>query len=285
MKQFIRVELRAAEEYHDTIIAFLQESWFLGAEQYGNSIVIWLRNDANHIPIPDWFHERLGSVGLPVEVESFQVTQDADWLDQWRRSLEPIAIDKKFLIVPFDKPDSWDHATHFEKANIIIIEPKMAFGTGHHATTRLCAECLLETVEPGSKWIDVGTGSGLLAIVAAKLGAGHVIGIENDLDAVENACENIQRNKCEHIVEISTHDALLYCYPTCDGIVANLTSPLLVRLAQQFANALSTGGWLVLSGILTQQCDEVVAAYQSVGFDQHSQKISDEWAALTMVRR
>jgi ribosomal protein L11 methyltransferase len=156
----------------------------------------------------------------------------------------------------------------------------MGFGTGHHATTRLCLEALQAPDLTGRRVLDVGTGSGVLAIAAALLGAAHTLGIDSDPDAVRAANENLALNPDARGVELVVADIARGRFQPADVVTANLTGALLVRSAARLTELVAPGGTLIVSGLMTEERDAVRSAFStfSVVWTSHE----DEWAALAM---
>jgi len=155
----------------------------------------------------------------------------------------------------------------------------MGFGTGHHATTRLCLAALQRIDLGGKVVLDAGTGSGLLAIAAAKLGAMRAIGIDDDHDAIHAAEENREFNSVTN-VELKVGDLLNDALPAADVVVANLTGGLVVRAATRLVAAVNPGGVLIISGILASERDEIRRAFANQVFVEDVQE--DEWLGFTI---
>ncbi|MDR1658780.1 MAG: 50S ribosomal protein L11 methyltransferase [Desulfovibrio sp.] len=206
-----------------------------------------------------------------------------DWLSAWREYFTPVACGTRFVVLP-----PW-LARHqdFSNRTPIIIDPKSAFGTGHHATTVLCLRALSDLLDsgrirPGRKFLDLGTGSGVLAIACSRSG---LAGLALDIDqlAVENALENKRLNRAENF-EVRNGGPELAAEYAVDGaygvILANILAGPLVEFAPALAGILAGDGCLILSGILENQADEVEAAYRAEGL-QEAGRIHDEgWVAL-----
>jgi ribosomal protein L11 methyltransferase len=171
----------------------------------------------------------------------------------------------------------------------IVIDPNQAFGTGAHATTRLCLELLLElddVDQPKGELVDLGCGSGVLAIAAAKLGWGPILGIDHELAAVEAARENAQANGVAFDVR---HGDLLHGggpAPSAPTVVANLLRPLLSHVAQVGFAGAQPPRVLIVSGLLRAEADGIAAAFaREQGLHQKSRRELGEWAAMTLARR
>ena len=165
---------------------------------------------------------------------------------------------------------------------MIIIEPSMGFGTGHHATTRLCLE-MLQTLEVrGARVLDIGTGSGVLALAAWKLGATDVTAVDNDPDALQNARENIERNGAGPAIDIIQDDLRGLRIQRADVVLANLTGAVLVRYADELRGLAVDGGYLILSGFAPQDAAVVGAAFKRL--DVIREASEGDWAALCLRR-
>lgn len=181
---------------------------------------------------------------------------DENWAEAWRAHFTPRPVGRRLLIVP-----PWDgHAA--DGRLVITIEPGRAFGTGHHGTTAGCLEAIEAVVERDhpSRMLDVGTGSGILAIAAARLGVGAVLAVDDDPDAVACAMANAARNHVSDRVRCVLADAAALREPRVPLLVANILSAAHRRLAEQYRRSLAAGGTLLLGGILDAEATDVVAA-------------------------
>jgi ribosomal protein L11 methyltransferase len=215
---------------------------------------------------------------VPLDVD------DEDWARRSQEHLSPIAIGR-VLVLPaasLRPPAPSLPSDGFLPQVHVVIQPSMGFGTGHHATTRLCLLALQSADLRGDFLIDVGTGSGILAIAAARLGAARVIGLDNDADAIQAANENLVLNPGAGNVAFQVADLLTIVLPTADLIVANLTGTLLARTAGTLVGALSPGGLLIVSGILADEEEMVDRAFTGVAVTQRRQE--DEWRCLVMMK-
>lgn len=201
---------------------------------------------------------------------------DEDWARRSQQDLKAVTVGRVIVAPPWDLPRS-DHLDR-DDGHTIVIEPSMGFGTAHHATTRLCLRALQQIDLGGKLVLDVGTGSGVLAIAAAVLGAARVVAVDNDPDALAAARENVQRNGVS--VELLLVDLRQAMLERADVVVANLTGALLQRSAA-ILSALARGGVLIVSGLL----DEEVPAVREV-FAPHSSHVAHDhesgWSSLTL---
>lgn len=212
-------------------------------------IVVLLEPDADAAAV---LGEAAGVIGL-AEIPAFSVEPVAEqnWVQLTQSQFDPIRVSERLWIVP-----SW-HESPDPAAINLILDPGMAFGTGSHPTTRLCLEWLERNVSAADTVLDYGCGSGILAIAAARLGAGHVAGVDIDPQAVDAAKANAERNGVTALfVDSAAPVAGEY-----DVVVANILSNPLRVLAPAICAHVRSGGRLALSGILREQADEIVAIY------------------------
>jgi ribosomal protein L11 methyltransferase len=225
------------------------------------------------------------ALGRQYEVTPIDVP-DEDWARRSQEDLQPITVGR-ITIVPAisrqpanDRPPAQHSAATSGAMNplTIVIQPSMGFGTGHHATTRLCLAALL-TIDLGGRFVlDVGTGSGVLAIAAARLGAARVLGIDNDEDAIQSARENMPLNAVADRVVFELADLGTTAIPAADVVTANLTGALLARTAPTLRRAIRPGGILIISGVLTSERDDVCRAFApaSIVWEQEE----DGWVGI-----
>lgn len=203
---------------------------------------------------------------------------DADWAEGWRRGFPPLEVGRTLRIrPPWIAPDA-------SGRHDLEIEPAMAFGTGHHASTLGCLLALEELVEregPPSSLLDVGTGSGILAIAAARLGAREVLAVDVDVAAIEAASENVRRNLVEAVVALRV-GSLETVSRRFGSIVANLYSGLLRGMFEGFAERLEAQGRLIVAGFLDGDADAVADA--ALGWRCIGRRAIDGWTTLTLER-
>ena len=207
--------------------------------------------------------------------------ENEDWLDGWRKNFTLAELTKRVLVVP-----SWQDLPVAETRLGIRIYPGQGFGTGTHETTRLAAVALEEELESEAfaSVLDVGTGSGILAILAAKRGAVRVLALDIDEEALANARENCVHNQVCDLVMLESRP-LTQIQEEFNLIVANIIAPVLLQLAPQFPRLLKPGGRLILSGILVDQIPELIKTYADLGFFIKPAETMGEWAALVCEKR
>ncbi len=214
---------------------------------------------------------------LQVDVTS---VADDDWAESWKRYYKPFRVGKRLIVKP-----SWEPFTPAGKDLIIEIDPGMAFGTGTHETTNMCMELLETYLEDDMRVMDVGTGSGILAITAAKLGAAEVLAIDVDADAVKVAQENIERNGVDQTAKAVKGDMVRGAAIDCDLVVANLVTGAITVLAEPVKRFLRVGGYFVASGIIREREQEALDAVLGAGFQILERKEQAEWVALCARRQ
>jgi ribosomal protein L11 methyltransferase len=195
---------------------------------------------------------------------------DKNWNEEWEKNFNPVVIGNVCLIrAPFHPPQK-------EFPCELIIEPKMAFGTGHHPTTAMIAEYLLESDLQDTTLFDMGCGSGILGILACKRGAAKVEMADNDPDAVQNTLENIARNKVYN-AEVHLGGAETITGNKPDIITANINRPVLMENMAIFSGLLKPGGLLVLSGIIRDDAQMILDKASAEGFSLKSISLRHEW--------
>ena len=211
-----------------------------------------------------------------IDARSVEV-EDEDWARRTQADLPAIQVGRVLVCPP------WDVRTPAAPDEVVVhIEPSRGFGTGHHQSTRLCLALLQNRNLHGLTMIDVGTGSGVLAITAAKLGAGYVAALDNDPDAIENARENIAVNGVENIVEAHVEDFTRVSRSPADIVTANLTGTLLSRHAAQLMPLLKPAGLLITAGFTADEKHMVEDAFAPAFAITESAEEQGWWAFVLM---
>jgi ribosomal protein L11 methyltransferase len=211
--------------------------------------------------------------------------REEDWANNWKKHFRPSRVGKRLVIKP-----TWEGFTSDGDEVIIQLDPGMAFGTGAHPTSRLCLETieriftdpLFTDIDTPLKpdLLDVGTGSGVLAITAARLGAGRVVAVDIDPGAVAVAKENIGLNRVDDIVEVST-TPLKEVPGDFSVVVANIQAEDLVRMAGDLVGKTRWGGYLILSGILVEREEAVMEGFAGFSLDLTETVREGEWSCIT----
>ncbi len=230
-----------------------------------------------------WHLGRLRPIG-PVQTRTLR---EQDWETAWKAHYHPQRVGERVVVVP-----SWERYPPASHEVVVALDPGMAFGTGTHPTTRLCLEALEQLVQPGMTVLDVGTGSGILAIAAARLGATTVVALDTDPVAVAAARENVQLNGLGHVVRVALgsiggRGELRLEEPRAaprrsrfDLVVANLTAAIIARLAGGLVAALGPGGYLILGGIIDELEEKVLTALAATDFALTRRLEAGGWVAL-----
>ena len=241
-----------------------------------------------YLPIDATTEDRRSNIDLgirlishlhPIPPLSERVLNDREWEIQ---EFEPVRVGKRLVIAP--EGSNWDRTSD----DIVIkLDPGLAFGTGHHPTTRMCMLYLEKTVAEGYNVLDLGCGSGILTLTAYKLGAGSVTGLDIEADAIKASNDNLRKNGLA--AGANFHEGSLPTPATPDGsfdvAVANISANVLIALAPLILTTLTIGGVFVGSGLLVERKDEVEAAFNEAGADFTDLTISGDWAAFSAVMR
>jgi ribosomal protein L11 methyltransferase len=269
--------------------ALLQDSGCLGWEVREHGLMVAPGTEAvneGHVVLVAYF-EGAGTMNaalrhltaeLPdVEIRAEPVKAE-DWSETWKTHVHPVRVGRVWV------GPAWLRSEAGDAPVAITIDPGMAFGTGDHPTTELCLHAVDDFLarRPATRVLDVGTGSGVLAIAAKLLGAAVAFGVDNDPIAVQVALTNAQLNSAE--VELS--DLPLAAIPgTFDCVVANILPEPLINLAPEIVSHAAADGEIFLSGIPSTQDEAVVAAYRALGWELTSRKLLGEWILLGLRRK
>jgi ribosomal protein L11 methyltransferase len=212
---------------------------------------------------------------------SIETITDPNWEEQWKKYFKPLRISKNIVVKP-----TWERYTPTGRDIVIEIDPGMAFGTGQHPSTRMCMNAIEDILlkdRSFEKWrvLDVGTGTGILGISCAKLGAQKVVCLDIDPKAVEIAYKNTAINKVEDRINIFNKDVLMYD-DTFNLIVANLTAKTLIKFRDHLISMTETGGYLVLSGIIDQDRKVVEELFVTDDVSLHSVITEKEWVCYLL---
>ncbi|MCO6510503.1 MAG: 50S ribosomal protein L11 methyltransferase [Aridibacter famidurans] len=284
--QWFEVEATVEAEAADAVVFALTE---LGSE--GTSYSLLERPGAERVKVSGYFRvipeastieskvlealEIYGFGDSSLHSTECRIVEDQDWLAEWKKHWKPTVTDRFIVAPPWQEFDE-------EGKIVILIEPKMAFGTGTHETTRLCLKAIESLYEPGLSFLDVGTGTGILAIAAAKISEGQAVvaGCDTDPEAVSAAIENSELNGCPEIeFRIGSIDEES---PEYDFICANLTTDVILQLLPLLLK--KSAKVLVMSGILAEKSPEVVAPLREFGVANAEVEKDGEWVSV-IVRR
>ena len=276
--KYINIKIEFSEEQNELILANISDLPFLGV----------IDNDDNFIvsfDVKDWNEElanKLQNILHDLDNSlTFEIVEEIDernWNEEWEKEVPAIHINNRIGIAP-----SWKMSELSEDIQIEI-NPKMSFGTGNHSTTRLCCKLLDKIDIKNQFWIDAGTGTGILAILAVKLGAESVYAFDNNEWSYHNAIENIKVNNVEDNIKIELFDLDEGTLQDADGITANILAHVIINNIQKFYDSLKNKkGTFIASGILSEQESEVAEAAKKVGFTHIETIHEDEWCGIHFI--
>jgi len=218
----------------------------------------------------------------PMPEPAFRTVDEQDWAEAWKQHYHPVRIGRRVLIRPL-----WVDVPLQPGDVEIALDPGMAFGTGTHPTTQLCLEALDDLMQPGLQVLDLGTGSGILAVGAAKLGAVHVLALDNDPVAVEVALENIAQNGVADRITVQegSLETVVTSARRFDLIVVNILARIIIAMCDQhLGDTVRPGGRAIFSGIIEEQGDDVEAALRRTGLTPYRRRIQGDWLVIEAVR-
>ncbi|OPJ55607.1 50S ribosomal protein L11 methyltransferase [Alkalithermobacter paradoxus] len=267
------------QEKKDTDWDYIEEEVFNTGYE-GSIIKAYLSEEKNVIAEVEMIREKiklLPSYGLDIGEGSVEITQvdEEDWANAWKQYYKPTKVSNKIVIKP-----TWEEYINKDDEMVIELDPGMAFGTGTHETTRMCIEELENQVDESKVVFDIGCGSGILSIAAAKLGASKVIGVDLDPVAVKVSKENVKVNEVENIVDVRHGNLMDVITEKADVIVANIIADIIIILSDEIANFLVDKGIFISSGIILSKIEDVKAALEKNGFEVLDVKTMGEWAAI-----
>lgn len=208
--------------------------------------------------------------------------REEDWANNWKQYFKPFKVGEKLVIKP-----SWEDYDNADNRVILEIDPASSFGTGKHHTTRLCLELLEKNLNKGDNLLDMGCGSGILSIGAMLLGAGSAVGVDIEENAAATALENAEKNHISPDVYKTYYGNILSDEKLAseidrkyDIITANIVADVIIEMKDYFVRYLKKGGILIISGIIEERMDEVIAAVESAGFLNPEPYVKEGWAAV-----
>lgn len=281
MKQIYRLEIVAQEDAYDRVCGLLALEVSFGWEEENlpTGETRFRIHCEQEIYLSD-LQDRIRRA-VPDVCQTLSAVEEKDWVDAWKQFFTPVCCGSRFVVLPPWLADS----PEFAERTPIIIEPKSAFGTGHHATTALCLRVISDLLDEGrlaagQRFLDLGTGSGVLGIGCCKYGL-RGEGLDIDPLAVDNALENRELNRiAPEAFTIGAGSIEAVKGRTFDLVLANILARPLTEMAPDIVAARAADGALVLSGLLVIQADGVEAAYRACGLPEARRIIDGEWCAL-----
>jgi ribosomal protein L11 methyltransferase len=270
MEQYLALTVHiGASEESESLLAFLAEAGFDGMEELADRLIAYRAdNDWDRSEVDAYLADR----GLSY---SYELMEKTNWNQLWESNFEPVQVDD------FVGMRASFHPPFLNVQHELIITPKMSFGTGHHATTRLMIQAMRDQVVPEARVLDFGTGTGVLAILAKKMGAGHVVGIDVEDWSVENAIENAQENKVNDIVFVCA-DRITNSGPF-DLVLANINRNILLEHLSALQTVLAPSGRLIMSGIIEEDLPVMDQALVQQGFQRVSYAQEKGWICIQLI--
>ena len=239
-----------------------------------------------YLPVDNTTERRRNQIDIGVRLVAHLATisplkekyvEEEDWQNAWKEHFHPLRIGRQLVICP-----TWRTVETSESDILIHLDPGMAFGTGHHPTTRTCMEILERDTKPGDRILDVGCGSGILSVVAVKVGATSALGLEIDPVAARAGEENVRINGIEDKVQIvqGTLPSPLAEARSFDIVAANISAKVVTNLAQHLIDSVAIGGKLIAGGIIEPHVEDVTKALNAVGASIDETFIDGDWVTL-----
>ncbi len=278
--KFYQLSVSTDKPVNDLVVGFLSDVGAEGFVDEGNQLQCYFAEKnwkSNYKEDVDMFLGHLKDEGR-IGTYSLEVSEimNQDWNMKWEESVVPIEVTENIAIKP-----SWKE--YSGNARIVIeIDPKMSFGTGHHETTRMMVRLLEKHIKSGQRILDVGTGTGVLAIAAIKLGASGCVAVDRDEWSVENSLENIRKNGVLDKVDVARGELSSIGEEEFDIVVANLNRNTLLYSEPELRKRCKNGGVLLLTGLLTLDEKDIVDSYTKSGFKVLEALHEAEWTALAL---
>jgi len=278
VRLFKEIRLRTGID-SDDLFALLDEQGCQGASEAAGDVSLYWESGSWHAGVLEALKTVLRQLGSPEAETTIEVIDipDQDWNAAWAASLQPIMLGGRILI-----RQSWNEVPAPEGGCALVLDPKRAFGTGYHATTQLIAEWLPEVVRGGERVLDLGTGSGILAMIALRLGAGYALGIDHDPEAIECAREYGAVNGFGAELELRVAGLEEMAAGRFDLVLANIDLKILLAnfgILHRWAQPESR---LLVSGLLQEDYEEVCAALAAARWQVAGRRDRDEWMALEL---
>lgn len=268
------------EDYSDidlkTCYGDLIDEAILKADKTVASVSVFLPCERSFGEAVDFIRTRCESEGIAAEIEVVGVNEE-DWANSWKEYYKPLHIGERIVIVP-----AWERYEKKESEVIVTMDPGMAFGTGTHETTRLVIGLLEKYTQKGCSVLDVGTGSGILAICASKLGAGSCYAYDIDPVAVRVAKDNVESNACDNVI-CEQSDLLKNVEKRgYDLITANIVADIIIRMTPDVGQYMHENTVLLASGIIAERAEDVISCFEAHGFAIVERALDNGWCALAV---
>jgi ribosomal protein L11 methyltransferase len=277
MKAYLQISISATEAQQEMLLPTIIELGCEGFEQIESALICYLKYDSLNKK-SEYFKNEIQQLIQHISSNALieiKVIEETNWNADWEKTIQPIEIGKRFVVKP-----TWSEYNNLENRIILHIDPKMSFGTGYHETTRLTLQLLESFMKINDKVLDVGTGTGILAIAAIKLGAQSSVGIDNDDWSIENAQENIRLNDVTSQIQINKKELQEFNNELFDMITANLTLNTNIEMMKDFYRLLRNRGKIILSGLLVTDQPKMEEHLIKNSFQIVERLFENEWIAI-----
>lgn len=283
-RTFVEVSISADQSLTEHLVVILSQLGFEGFWEDGALLKCYVSADRWTTQMPQEVETTIkrvarssGSVSPQIV---FSTLEDQNWNEQWEKTIKPLKVTERITVTP-----TWHNVANHPGGIVLTIDPKMSFGTGYHETTRLSLRLLEQHMKSGVRVLDIGTGTGILAIASAKFGAEIAVGLDIDEWAYDNARENVSRNDVESVVTIVQGQLTDLPPQTFDLIIANIQRDVIEVLLPGMVERLADGGTMILSGLLITDRDAILQALRSSGIATGAELSENEWIAIAGTKR
>ena len=274
IEDYTNLEVDAEEIAHIDLI----DDELVNKDRTHSIIHMYIAESDNAVEAVSYLRERFTACGIDNEIKC-ELVDDADWNENWKKYFKAFEIGEKLAICP-----SWESYDNKDGRTVISLDPGAAFGTGSHATTSLCLEILEKKVTNDTTVLDIGTGSGILAIAADLLGAKSAIGVDIDAQSVKTAVANAEINGVSEKTEFLVGDLADKISGKYDIVCANIVADVVMRLFDNVADFMKDDGILIVSGIIDMRAAEVEASALAHGFTIAEGLMREEWHAYVLTK-
>ena len=274
IEDYTNLEADAEEIAHIDLI----DDELVNKDRTHSIIHMYIAESDNAVEAVSYLRERFTACGIESEIKC-ELVDDADWNENWKKYFKAFEIGNRLAVCP-----SWEDYNNIDNRTVISLDPGAAFGTGSHATTSLCLEILEKRVTPNTTVLDIGTGSGILAIAADLLGAKSAIGVDIDAQSVKTAIANAEINGVSEKTEFLVGDLADKISGKYDIVCANIVADVVMRLFDNVANFMKDDGILIVSGIIDMRSAEVEKSAIEHGFTITESLMREEWHAYVLTK-
>lgn len=280
-KTYTEVEIIADEQLREHIVGILSQIGFEGFWEEGTVLRCYISRERWSSGMLDEIQNLVSSVQRSNSSTAPKISvkdiPERNWNEEWEKTIQPIHVTKRIVITP-----TWHEYTPLPEEIVLTIDPKMSFGTGYHETTRLVLRLMEKYVKRGINLLDIGTGTGVLAIAGIKLGARSATGVDNDEWSYNNATENVQLNGVQDSVQIVPGELDSVDSSGFDMILANIQRNVIEPLLPDMKSKLSPNGVVILSGLLNVDEEPMLGAFRDFGFNVLEMIKENEWIAFAV---